>query len=100
MNGGDLRHYICRKNKMEVRFDEPTVRFIVACLLEGLGYLHQKGIIHRDVKPENIVFEATGYCRLTDLGIARTVKQDNSREMSGTPCYMAPEVICKQNHSF
>ena len=68
--------------------------------MEGLKHLGDLNIIHRDIKPENIVFENSGYCRLTDLGVAREWRSDNSSETSGTPGYMAPEVMCKQNHSF
>jgi serine/threonine protein kinase len=50
------------------------------------------------VKPENIVLDSKGYCRLTDLGVARVWRQDNAADTSGTPGYMAPEVMCRQNH--
>ena len=66
----------------------------------GLEYLHSNDVLHRDIKPENLVFDNRGYLRITDLGIARVWKEDNSSETSGTPGYMAPEVMCKQNHSF
>jgi serine/threonine protein kinase len=55
-------------------------------------------IIHRDLKPENLVLDDKGYVRLTDLGIARVWKAENSADTSGTPGYMAPEVMCHQNH--
>lgn len=55
-------------------------------------------MIHRDIKPENLVFDADGYLRITDFGIARIWTFDNAQDTSGTPGYMAPEVICKQNH--
>lgn len=63
-----------------------------------MEYLHSNGILHRDIKPENLVFDSKGYLRVTDLGIARIWKEDNASETSGTPGYMAPEVMCKQNH--
>jgi serine/threonine protein kinase len=44
--------------------------------------------------------EENGYVRITDMGIARILKTDNSADTSGTPGYMAPEVMCRQNHSF
>ena len=47
-----------------------------------------------------MVFEDTGYLRVTDFGVARKYKPNNSEETSGTPGYMAPEVICRMNHSF
>lgn len=61
-------------------------------------------IIHRDVKPENLVFDKKGilvhfiikgYLKLTDLGIARIWKPGNDGDTSGTPGYMAPEVMCR-----
>jgi protein kinase A len=41
-----------------------------------------------------------GYLRITDLGIAKELREENSVDTSGTPGYMAPEVMCRQNHSF
>jgi serine/threonine protein kinase len=41
-----------------------------------------------------------GYVRITDLGIAKELREENSADTSGTPGYMAPEVMCRQNHSF
>ena len=63
--------------------------------MAGLEYCHDKNIIHRDIKPENLVIDDDGYVRITDFGIARVWQHDNSKETSGTPGYMAPEVMCK-----
>jgi len=52
--------------------------FVIACMLLSLEYLHKNNIIHRDIKPENIVMDKKGYPRLTDFGIARVVKPENS----------------------
>ena len=41
-----------------------------------------------------------GYARLTDLGVARPLRTNNTSDTSGTPGYMAPEVLCRQNHTF
>lgn len=66
----------------------------------ALEYLHRNRIIHRDLKPENLVFDANGYLRLTDLGISRLAREDNQQDTSGTPGYMAPEVMVRRPHSF
>ena len=63
-----------------------------------MEYIHSNGIIHRDIKPENLVFDSDGYLRITDFGIARAWTPENSHDTSGTPGYMAPEVMCRQNH--
>ncbi len=68
--------------------------------MEALRCLHDHNILHRDIKPENIILDSQGYARLTDFGIARSWQAENSSENSGTPCYMAPEVLMSRNHSF
>jgi len=93
-SGGDLRYHITRYRN----FAEKQTKFLVMCILTGLEYLHNNGIIHRDVKPENLVFDQMGYLHLTDFGIARVWNPENARDTSGTPGYMAPEVMCRQNH--
>ena len=94
--GGDLRYHLSRHGK----FSETQARFWAACILVGLEYLHSKNIIHRDIKPENLVLDEHGYLCITDFGIARTWCSENAKDTSGTPGYMAPEVLCRQNHSF
>ena len=65
-----------------------------------MEYIHSNKIIHRDIKPENLVCDENGYIRITDFGIAKTYHKNNKNETSGTPGYMAPEVLCSQNHSY
>jgi serine/threonine protein kinase len=69
-------------------------------LILGLDYVHTNKVIHRDIKPENLVLDDKGYLRITDFGVAKLLQKENSSETSGTPGYMAPEVMCAQNHSF
>ena len=94
--GGDLRYHISHKKT----FDEVQSKFFCACVILGLENSHKNNIIHRDIKPENLVLDSNGYVAITDFGIAKENKEDNSSETSGTPGYMAPEVLCAQNHTF
>lgn len=95
LTGGDLRYHICKNKK----FTEAQAKFFIACVILSLEYCHVNNILHRDLKPENLVLDAKGYVRLTDFGIAKIYQKDNHRETSGTPGYMAPEVMCAQNHT-
>ena len=96
LTGGDLRYHIAHQKT----FSEAQTKFFISNMLLALEYIHSQNIIHRDIKPENLVLESIGYLRITDFGVAKINEIDNSSETSGTPGYMAPEVILVQNHSF
>jgi len=95
-SGGDFRFHLF-KNK---NFSEQQTKHFIACIILSLEYIHSRNIIHRDLKPENLVFDENGYLYLTDFGVAKYWRSENSENTSGTPGYMAPEVLCHQNHSF
>ena len=96
LTGGDLRYHY---NSPHI-FSENEIRFFISCVILSLEYIHENNIIHRDIKPENLLYDDKGYVRLTDFGVAKIKKNENSSETSGTPGYMAPEVLLGQNHSF
>lgn len=94
MGGGDLRYHL---NK-GIEFNEEQTKFIAACIIIAISKLHDQNVIHRDVKPENLVFDKNGYLRLTDFGIARYNQNLNTKSkenISGTLGYMALEVLMK-----
>jgi serine/threonine protein kinase len=62
MNGGDLRFHISRKT-----FTEDALRFWMAELGCALRYIHSQGIVHRDVKPDNILLDSQGHVHLADF---------------------------------
>uniref|UniRef100_A0A4W5JV48 Protein kinase cGMP-dependent 3 n=1 Tax=Hucho hucho TaxID=62062 RepID=A0A4W5JV48_9TELE len=92
---------IWTKLKEVGRFDEPIAVFCTACVVEAYAYLHKKGIMYRDLKPENLMLDAKGYVKLVDFGFAKElVHGDKTYSFCGTPEYMAPEIIQNQGHDF
>lgn len=90
VKGGEL-YKIFKAHK---RLPEPVVKFYALQICMAIGYLHQKGIMHRDLKLENILIDETGYLRIIDYGLAKTLPEDNlTRTFCGTPEYLAPEMV-------
>ncbi|KAM9359560.1 ribosomal protein S6 kinase-related protein-like [Symphorus nematophorus] len=76
------------------QFGEEEVRLFAAELGSGLGFLHDLGIIHRDVKMENILLSDQGHLHLSDFGLSRRLKRGGRAfTICGTIQYMAPEVL-------
>lgn len=85
-------HSVCKKFG---KFPEPLVGVFMSQVLQGLLYLHEQGVIHRDIKGANILTTKEGLVKLADFGVATNVKQSGLDEahVVGTPYWMAPEVI-------
>jgi len=91
--GGELFTYL-RKLR---NFPEPTMKFYVAGVILGFEHMHNKKIAYRDLKPENLVLDKQGYCKIVDLGLAKIV-QTKTWTLCGTPDYLAPEIILNEGH--
>lgn len=92
LDGGTLRNEIDTKGFIPI---DRAIE-IATCVLEGLGHAHSKGVIHRDIKPDNIQILANGTVKITDFGIARLTFQPNltmDGQVFGTPSYMSPEQV-------
>lgn len=67
MVGGDLKSLLT----VSGYFDEPAARFYCAEVTLALRYLHEHGIVHRDIKPDNMLISTTGHVKLTDFGLSK-----------------------------
>ncbi|OPJ84022.1 serine/threonine-protein kinase 32C [Patagioenas fasciata monilis] len=91
--GGDLRYHL----QQNVQFTEETVKLYICEMALALDYLRSQHIIHRDVKPDNILLDEQGHAHLTDFNIATIIRDgERATALAGTKPYMAPEIF----HSF
>merc|ERR1712137_1076829 len=97
MEKGSLRDVLLKKPanlpwKMRMKFAKDAAK--------GVAYLHQRKLLHRDLKTDNFLINQTWKCKVADFGIS-TVIPTITRTMTciGTPVYMAPEVLSKNKYS-
>lgn len=87
--GGDLRYHI----QHHVNFTENNIFLIIAEIALALDYLRKKNIIHRDIKPDNILLDEDGHAHVTDFNVATVLENGQlATAMSGTRAYIAPEI--------
>lgn len=79
---------------------EDVIRSIAQQLVSALHYLHSNRIIHRDMKPQNILISHTGVVKLCDFGFARAMRENTlMTSIKGTPLYMSPELVQEQPYN-
>jgi serine/threonine-protein kinase len=91
LEGEDLEQYTEKVNSLPVRESID----IVSQVCDALDYAHSHGVVHRDIKPGNIMVLGNGRVKVTDFGIARATESSKTRtgEIKGTPPYMSPEQL-------
>src|SRR5215510_6102831 len=90
LRGGSLATVLAERKKLT----PPEIRRLLIEAGSALGYAAQRGIVHRDIKPDNIMFDEFGQCVLTDFGIAKAMsggRLTGTGMSIGTPHYMSPE---------
>ena len=104
--GGDLYSMLHSLGSLS----EDVAKVYIYQIAVALAYLHSHGIIHRDIKPDNVLIDSEGALKLTDFGLsyigmvdrklAKEEKVVESKSMVGTPDYVAPEIVENKAHSF
>ncbi|KAM4034415.1 LOW QUALITY PROTEIN: protein kinase C delta type-like [Anomaloglossus baeobatrachus] len=94
---GDFFHHLHKKGRLDI----PSARFYAAELVCGIQYLHSKGVIHRDLKPGNILVAETGHIKIADFGLAiDNIHGDRTATgYAGTKGYVAPEMMAGEEYN-
>eukprot|EP00727_Mastigamoeba_balamuthi_P007102 m51a1_g3011 putative autophagy protein 1 (564) ;mRNA; r:850489-852646 len=98
-SGGDFAAYI----KSAKRLSERQAHLFMRQLAEGLRYLHQQGVVHRDLKPHNLLLSdrgASAVLKIADFGFARVLNPEALADtVCGSPLYMAPEILFSHKYT-
>ena len=93
-NGGELFNLLRKVRRMK----EEDAKFYFVETLSAIVYLHRKGIVYRDIKPENIIIDYEGHVRLADYGLSKIMedtREAKTYSFCGSAEYMAPEMLLK-----
>lgn len=98
VQGGELFTYLHCSPSSPGRLSNDHARFYAAHVLLALEYLHDRSIVYRDLKPENLLIDPQGYIKVVDFGFAKVV-EDRTYTLCGTPEYLAPELVLGKGHN-
>ena len=90
--GGNLKELVHLRGKSGA-FSVKHVRFYIFSIMIGIHHLHKRGIIHRDLKLENVLLTSKGHVLISGLEVSLPRHTGIANEVVGTPQYLAPEVI-------
>ncbi|EFA83835.1 putative protein serine/threonine kinase [Heterostelium album PN500] len=96
MQGGTLEQAV---NSAHI-FKETHIGFIAKEILKGIAYLHERKLVHRDIKSGNVMITINGDIKLIDFGLCSSVEKGTSNHMVGSPYWMPPEMIKGDPHSY
>jgi len=90
VNGGELYFHL----RKEFHFTQDRTRFYAAEIISAISYLHKRGIIYRDLKPENLLLDKDGHIKVADFGLCKEhiLFGKTTNTICGTPEYLAPEI--------
>lgn len=92
-DGGDLLQYVKQRRKLR----EEEAKEVFRQIVYGLGHVHARSVLHRDIKLDNILLDADRSVKICDFGISKiTDTSEKIKERCGTPAYLAPEIISNQ----
>ena len=90
ISGGNLQNFVKKRRKL----CEKTAKILFRQIIQGIKYIHSRGIVHRDIKLENILLDLNNIIKICDFGVGKLIKPNTIlKDQCGTPVYMAPEII-------
>ena len=94
MEGGELTKIVKMAKYVNMTLSEEFCRYTLFCVASGLRDLHEKNVLHRDIKSDNILFKADGTIKIADLGFSVLLTKETERRMTslGTLSWMSPEI--------
>ena len=102
INGGNLYSFVKKRRKLT----EKTAKFLFWQIIQGIKYMHSRGVVHRDIKLENILIDLNNNVKICDFGIGKVMPSTQSpssswilHEQCGTPMYIAPEILLSTKES-
>lgn len=99
INGGNLYSFVKKRRHLT----EKTAKFLFKQIIQGIKYMHQNHIVHRDIKLENILIDLNNNIKICDFGIGKVLSENNSilYDQCGTPMYIAPEILlCRKDKGY